>query len=225
MGEPEVLETSRCGRDPTPAGSSAASGHTPDRRRKRRRRAQAVCTRASSSRLDTRTAIPHIQSSGGPERYWRDRSTARPCSWPSTPIAAGREQEQRAVDGSRPSQRAVSTRSMWPWEKTSTSPSAGSAASTRVSARADSAARLAAGAAVAPEVPAGPALANLRGGQALVVAVVPLAQLARRSPSVEAREPRGLERRESAGCSRRPRSAGRRAARRSARAVGAARRR
>ena len=46
-----------------------------------------------------------------------------------------------------------------------------------VAARGDGFRRFAAGAAVAPELPAGIDLADLRRGQSLVVAVVPLAQV------------------------------------------------
>ena len=64
-------------------------------------------------------------------------STRRPCSWVELADAAGGEDEERAVrSAGRPSQRASRTRSMWPWENSSTVPSLGQRRRAAASARA-----------------------------------------------------------------------------------------
>ena len=79
--------------------------------------------------------------------------------------------------GSSSIQRAPSTRSMWPCEKTATGPGAGQELRRPRGRRGRRPRRLlAAGAAVAPQAPAGSRSLDLRAGQALVLAVVPLVQ-------------------------------------------------
>ena len=112
------------------------------------------------------------------------------------PIAPARSASRAPPAAASSSQRAASTRKMWPWAKASASPSAPREPRQHaVRAGAHLSRLLAARAAVPPQVPAGWSLTDLRRGQALVVAVVPLAQvLADLRPIAESGQLAGLAR-------------------------------
>ena len=118
-----------------------------------------------------------------------------------------------SVTGSA-SQRAARARSEWPWPKTSDPAVGGPAAGDHpVEPRRHLRGGLAAGHRAAPDRPAGVGLADLRGGLALEVAVVPLGEVVVDLRLGMAGQPRGLAGRAAGARSARARSRRRRAGR------------
>ena len=99
-------------------------------------------------------------------------------SQPSSESVAVWSTNRRPSIGSSSHHRAVRIRRMWPWANTATSPSAARARSITRSTRTGRLLEgLAAGAGMGPDGPAGHRLADRRGGDALVGAVVELAEV------------------------------------------------
>ena len=154
---------------------------------------------------------PPVEEPGGPVAAGRCAAEGQ-CSAPpgehragvlvsEHPVAAGGQREERAASGGRPSQRAVSTRSTWPWATRATSPSASRAAPGRApgppARRPPPASRPASprDRAVPPQRPRPAELrADLGRRPALVAAVVDLDQVLvdprRRQPGQLGRAPR-----------------------------------
>ena len=145
-------------------GSARARARTRPARAPARRRPR---RRASSTSRITRRLGRLTWSSRGTPRSWPSTVQARPRpSRSGTPSVAG-----------SPTQRAMSTREKWPCPTSTTSPrssTAAASASTPSAAGRDLLGGLPARARVRPDRPARVGLADLRGGEALVVAVVPL---------------------------------------------------
>ena len=153
---------------------------------------QAVATAAARS-VNQRTAAPGFVDPGAqattqrirprstqPQASFQRTTTGSPCSQPRTETVAVDRANNPPSSGGRPSQRAARTRRRWPWAKARTSPSPPSARTDGVDAvdpGRDVGSRLAAGYRASPDRPARILLADLRGGQALEIPVVPFEEI------------------------------------------------